>query len=234
MKRVIVKISGEALAGGKHFGIDAKSVQEIAEELACLAKAGYEVGIVNGAGNIWRGRDAEENGMEKADADQMGMLGTIINSLALQNALKKLGLDALVLTSIPMPSVAELFTRQKAIKYLEEGKVLIFGGGTGLPFFTTDSCAALRAGEVNADAILMAKNGVDGVYSDDPNKNKDAKRYSTLTYQEILEKQLHVMDATAASLCQDNGIKTIVFDMNQKGNIVKVLTNPEIGTIINK
>lgn len=234
MKRVIVKISGEALAGGKHFGIDAKSVTEIAEEIACLVKAGYEVGIVNGAGNIWRGRDAEENGMEKADADQMGMLGTIINSLALQNALKKLGLDALVLTSIPMPSVAELFVRNKAIKYLEEGKVLIFGGGTGLPFFTTDSCAALRAAEVNADAILMAKNGVDGVYDDDPNKKKNAKRYATLTYQEILEKQLHVMDATAASLCQDNNIKTIVFDMNVKGNLVKILTNPEIGTIINK
>ena len=232
MKRVIVKLSGEALAGAKSQCIDAKSVEVIAKELVNITKLGYQVGVVTGAGNIWRGRDAVSFGMDKADADQMGILATILNSLALQNEIIKLGGKTQVLTSIPVPTIAQLFNRHEAIKLMEEGVIVIFGGGTGLPFFTTDSCAALRAAEVKADAILMAKNGVDGVYDDDPKVNHAAHRYEKLTYQEILAKNLHVMDATAAALCQDNQIKIIVFDMNKPGNITKVLENPAIGTII--
>lgn len=230
MKRVIVKLSGEALAGAKSQCIDQASVEKICQELVNLNKLGYQVGVVTGAGNIWRGRDALS--MDKADADQIGILATILNSLALQNEIQKLGAKAQVLTSIPVPTIAELFNRHEAISLMEDGVIVIFGGGTGLPFFTTDSCAALRAAEVKADAILMAKNGVDGVYDDDPKINKTAHRYEKLTYQEILTKNLHVMDATAAALCQDNNIKTIVFDMNKPGNITKVLDNPAIGTII--
>ena len=234
MKRVIVKISGEAFAGAEGFGIDASSATKVAQQIQSLVERGYQVGVVSGAGNIWRGRNCAQYGMDKADADQMGMLSTILNSLALKNALKKIGIEAMVLTSVPMPSIAELFTKDKAIKALESGIVTIFGGGTGLPFFTTDSCAALRAAEVKAEAILMAKHGVDGVYDDDPNVNKNAKRFATLTYQDILVKQLHVMDATAAALCQENNIKTIVFDADVPENVYKVLENPSIGTIIEK
>ena len=161
------------------------------------------------------------------------MLGTIINSLALQNALEKLGISTRTMTAIEMPKVAEPYIRRKAISHLEKGKIVIFGGGTGNPFFTTDSAAALRAAEVGAEVILMAKNGVDGVYDKDPKTNPDAKRFSTITYQELIEKRLQVMDQTAAALCRENNIKTIVFDMNQKGNIVKVLEDESIGTIIN-
>ena len=233
MKRIIVKLSGEALMGGTNHPINASSVNEIADELFALHQKGYEIGIIIGAGNIWRGRDAAENGIERANADYMGMLGTIINSLALQNALEKLGISTRTMTAIEMPKVAEPYIRRKAISHLEKGKIVIFGGGTGNPFFTTDSAAALRAAEVGAEVILMAKNGVDGVYDKDPKTNPDAKRFSTITYQELIEKRLQVMDQTAAALCRENNIKTIVFDMNQKGNIVKVLEDESIGTIIN-
>ena len=232
MKRIIVKLSGEALAGKNRFGVDAKSVKKIAEDIKTLANSGYQIGIVAGAGNIWRGRDSKEFGFPKAAADNIGMVGTIINSLALENTLKSIGVKAVTLSAVEANKFAEYYTREKAIKYLEEGFVVIFAGGTGNPFFTTDSTAALRAGEVGADVILMAKNGVDGVYDSDPKTNPSAKRFTKLTYQEMLNYRLHVIDLTASVLCEENNIKTIVFDMNKEGNILKVLTNPEIGTVI--
>ena len=232
MKRIIVKLSGEALAGSNRFGVDAKSVKKIAEDIKKLVELGYEIGIVTGAGNIWRGRDTVEFGMPKAAADNIGMVGTIINSLALENILKTIGVKAVSLSAVEANKFAEYYTRERAIKYLEEGYVVIFAGGTGNPFFTTDSTAALRAGEVGAEVILMAKNGVDGVYDSDPRTNPSAKRFAKLTYQEMLNYRLHVIDLTASVLCEENNIKTIVFDMNKEGNILKVLTNPEIGTVI--
>jgi uridylate kinase len=232
MKRIIVKLSGEALAGNNRFGVDATSVKKIAEDIKKLAELGYQIGIVTGAGNIWRGRDSLEFGMPKAAADNIGMVGTIINSLALENILKSIGVKAVSLSAVEANKFAEYYTREKAIKYLEEGYVVIFAGGTGNPFFTTDSTAALRAGEVGAEVILMAKNGVDGVYDSDPRTNPSAKRFTKLTYQEMLNYRLHVIDLTASVLCEENNIKTIVFDMNKEGNILKVLTNPEIGTVI--
>jgi len=232
LKKIIVKLSGEAFAGGTNKSINAASVNEIAMELAELYNKGYQIGIIIGAGNIWRGRDAAENGIERANADYMGMLGTIINSLALQNALEKIGVHTRTMTSIEMPRIAEPYIRRKAINHLEKGRVVIFAGGTGNPFFTTDSAAALRAAEIGADTILMAKNGVDGVYDKDPKTYPDAKRYITLTYQELLEKNLEVMDLTAGTLCKENNIKTIIFDMNVSGNLLKVLEDESIGTVI--
>ncbi|MBR2891785.1 MAG: UMP kinase [Bacilli bacterium] len=232
MERVIVKLSGEAFAGGKGAGINASSVREIAKEIKGLVDLNYQVGIIIGAGNIWRGRDAAENGMERASADYMGMLGTILNSLALQNALESLGVPTRTMTAIEIPSVAEPYIRRRAIHHLEKNNVVIFGGGTGNPFFSTDSAAALRAAEVGAKTILMAKNGCDGVYDSDPRQNPNAQKFSKISYQELIERELQVMDLTAATLCKENDIKTIVFDMNVKGNVVKVLEHPEIGTII--
>lgn len=232
MKRIIVKLSGEALAGSNRFGVEASCVKKIAEDIKQLASQNYQIGIVTGAGNIWRGRDSVEFGMPKAAADNIGMVGTIINSLALENMLKSIGVKAVTLSSVEANKFAEYYTREKAIKYLEEGYVVLFAGGTGNPFFTTDSTAALRAGEIQADVILMAKNGVDGVYDSDPRTNPQAKRFTKLTYQEMLKYRLHVIDLTASVLCEENNIKTIVFDMNKEGNILKVLTNPEIGTVI--
>lgn len=234
MKRVILKISGEALADSNGLGISAELVREIAEEIKELAEQGVQIGIVTGAGNIWRGRDAEANGMSRASADYMGMLGTLLNSLALQNALESFGLPTRVMTSLSVPSVAEPYIRRKALNYLSKNIIVIFAGGTGSPFFSTDTAAALRAAEVDADVILMAKNGVDGVYDADPKKNPNAKRYTTLKYEEMLNKHLSVMDLTAATLCQENNIKIVVFDMNVKGNIAKVMKDFSIGTIIEK
>ena len=232
MERVIVKLSGEAFAGGNSAGINASAVRDIAQEIKGLVDLDYQVGIIIGAGNIWRGRDAAENGMERASADYMGMLGTILNSLALQNALEALGVPTRTMTAIEIPRVAEPYIRRRAIHHLEKNNVVIFGGGTGNPFFSTDSAAALRAAEVGARTILMAKNGCDGVYYSDPRKNPNAKKFTTITYHELIERELQVMDLTAATLCKENNIKTIVFDMNVKGNVVKVLEHPEIGTII--
>ena len=232
MERVIVKLSGEAFAGGNSAGINASAVRDIAQEIKGLVDLDYQVGIIIGAGNIWRGRDAAENGMERASADYMGMLGTILNSLALQNALEALGVPTRTMTAIEIPRVAEPYIRRRAIHHLEKNNVVIFGGGTGNPFFSTDSAAALRAAEVGAKTILMAKNGCDGVYDSDPRKNPNAKKFTTITYHELIERELQVMDLTAATLCKENNIKTIVFDMNVKGNVVKVLEHPEIGTII--
>ena len=232
MKRVILKISGEALAGANGTGINAAYVKKIAHEIEALYRKVDEIGIIVGAGNIWRGRDAAENDMNRASADYMGMLGTILNSLALQNALESLGISTRVMSSLSIPSVCEPYLRRKALSHLQKKMIVIFGGGTGNPFFSTDTAAALRAAEIEADCILMAKNGVDGVYDDDPRKNPNANRYSTLTYDEMLAKHLMVMDLTSATLCRENKIKIIVFDMNVEGNIARIVDNPEIGTII--
>ncbi len=231
---MFLKFSGEALSTKDGAVISTKKVSEIAEEIKFLVNSGVELGIVIGAGNIWRGRDVEEFKMDRAAADYMGMLATVLNCLALKNALTSISIDAVVMTSLVMPSVAEPYIREKALSHLKKKRVVIFGGGTGSPFFSTDTCAALRAGEMNANLILMAKNGVDGVYSDDPRVNPKAIRYDKLTYDEIIMNNLHVMDLTAATLCKENDIKIVVFDMSVKDNITKVVKNPSIGTIITK
>ena len=232
MKRIILKISGEALSGNNSKGINAEKVQEIASEIKALYETGISLGIIVGAGNIWRGRDAEKNHMEQAKADYMGMLGTILNSLALENALNNINVPTKVMSMIAVPAVADTYTRRDALELLENRTVVIFAGGTGNPYFTTDTAAALKATEVNAKLILMAKNGVDGVYSSDPKTNKDAVRFNEMTYDEILANNLKVMDLTAATLCNQNKISMVIFDMNVKGNIKRAYENPEIGTII--
>lgn len=232
MERIILKISGEALSGNDSKGINAEKVQEIASEIKALYETGISLGIIVGAGNIWRGRDAEKNHMEQAKADYMGMLGTILNSLALENALNNIDVPTKVMSMIAVPAVADTYTRRDALELLEKRTVVIFAGGTGNPYFTTDTAAALKATEVNAKLILMAKNGVDGVYSSDPKTNKDAVRFNEMTYDEILANNLKVMDLTAATLCNQNKISMVIFDMNVKGNIKRAYENPEIGTII--
>lgn len=232
MKRIILKISGEALSGSDSKGINAEKVQEIASEIKALYETGISLGIIVGAGNIWRGRDAEKNHMEQAKADYMGMLGTILNSLALENALNNIDVPTKVMSMIAVPAVADTYTRRDALELLDKRTVVIFAGGTGNPYFTTDTAAALKATEVNAKLILMAKNGVDGVYSSDPRIDKDAVRFSEMTYDEILANNLKVMDLTAATLCNQNKISMVIFDMNVKGNIKRAYENPKIGTII--
>ena len=232
-KRIILKLSGEALAGEEKAGINLDKVHEIALEVEKLYKLGnMDLGIVVGGGNIWRGRNASEYGIDKASADYMGMMATILNAIALQNALEGLGYDTRVMTSMSIPAVAEPYIRRKALNHFEKGRILIFGGGTGLPFFSTDTTAALRAAELGATEILMAKMGVDGVYDKDPRTNQDAKRYTRLTHDEVVSKHLKVMDATAATICNENNIDILVFDMNAKGNIAKAYSDPTIGTLI--
>lgn len=232
-KRIILKLSGEALGFEEGQGINPNKVKEIAKEIKELYdKGGIQLSIVVGAGNIWRGRDAVDCGMERSSADYMGMLATILNALALQSALEGLGCDTRVMTSISIPAVAEPYIRRKALSDLEKDRILIFGGGNGIPFFSTDTTAALRSAELGADLILMAKNGVDGVYDSDPRTNKDAKKFTKLTHNEVLDKHLHVMDLTAATLCSENNIDIFVFDMNKKGNIAKSVKDHSFGTII--
>ncbi|MGB4695314.1 MAG: UMP kinase [Bacilli bacterium] len=232
-KRVVLKLSGEALAGDEKIGINHFKVNDIADEIKALHDLGnVEISIVVGAGNIWRGRDAVESGMEKASADYMGMLATILNALAIQNSLERLNLETRCMTSLSIPEVAEPYIRRKALSHLDKGRILIFGGGNGIPFFTTDTTAALRSAELGAKLILMAKNGVDGVYDSDPRMNSNAKKYSKLTHQEVLDKRLNVMDLTAATLCKENDIDIFVFDMNVKGNIARAVNDFSIGTLI--
>ena len=233
-KRVLLKLSGEALSGTQGSPFNAAVLDDLADEIGQVQKAGIQVAIVVGGGNFIRGKMAVELGMERTQGDHMGMLATIINALAIQSTLEKHGIDTRVQTSISMPEVAEPFIERRAVRHLEKGRVVIFGGGTGLPFFSTDTAAALRASEIKADAILMAKNGVDGVYSADPKKDPDAKRFDTLTYMDLLEKNLQVMDSTATSLCMDNNMTIMVFNMNEKGNIVRACMGEKIGTIIKK
>lgn len=231
-KRIVLKLSGEALAGAQGFGIDPNIVNSIADQVKEIVELGVEVAIVVGGGNIWRGKIGSELGMDRATADYMGMLATVMNSLALQDSLESKGVDSRVQTSIEMRQVAEPYIRRKAIRHLEKARVVIFAAGTGNPYFSTDTTAALRAAEIEAEVILMAKNNVDGVYSADPKLDKSAKKYDNLSYLEILNEGLAVMDATASSLCMDNDIPLIVFSITECGNIKKVILGENIGTIV--
>lgn len=230
-KRIMLKLSGEALSGEKGFGIDFSVTQRIAEEIKEIVDMGIEVGAVVGGGNIWRGRNGEE--MDRTTADYMGMLATCINALALQDSLENMGVKTRVQTAIAMHEVAEPFIRRRAMRHLEKKRVVIFAAGTGNPYFSTDTTAALRAAEIEADAILLAKK-VDGVYDKDPNKYNDAKKFDKLSYIEVLEKGLQVMDSTATSLCMDNNIPIIVFGLDAPNNIKKVIMGEKIGTIVSK
>ena len=230
-KRVMLKISGEALSGANGFGFDFEVVGRIAREVKTLVDMGVEVGLVVGGGNIWRGRTGE--GMDRTTADHMGMLATCINALALQDALEGIGVMTRVQTAIEMKEIAEPFIRRRAVRHLEKGRVVIFGAGSGNPYFSTDTAAALRAAEIEADVILLAKN-VDGVYDKDPNKFADAKKYDKLTYMEVIEQGLQVMDTTATTLCMDNNIPILVFGISDEGNIKKVMEGQKIGTIVSK
>jgi uridylate kinase len=230
-KRVILKLSGEALAGRQGYGIDPDVVKSIACQVGEVIQLRVQMAIVVGGGNIWRGLAGSAKGMDRATADYMGMLATVINALALQDALEKQGVNSRVQTAIEMREVAEPYIRRRAIRHLEKGRVIIFAGGTGNPYFSTDTAAALRAAEIEAEIILMAKK-VEGVYDDDPLKNPDAKRYTYLTYIDLLNKGLAVMDSTAASLCMENGIPVVVFNINEEGNIKKAITGEKIGTYV--
>lgn len=233
-KRVVLKLSGEALAGDESFGINPPVVEDIARQIKKVHDAGLEVAIVVGGGNIWRGVIGSQMGMERASADYMGMLATVMNALALQDALEKMKVFTRVQTAIEMREVAELYIRRRAVRHLEKGRVVIFGAGTGNPYFSTDTTAALRAAEIEADVILMAKKGTDGIYDCDPNKNPNAKKFDTLTYLEILNRELHVMDATATSLCMDNNIPLVVFNIDNHTNIVSAALGEKIGTTVTR
>jgi len=230
--RIVLKLSGEALSGNQGYGIEPKVIQSIATQVKEVVKLGVEVAVVVGGGNIWRGKVGSEMGMDRATADYMGMLATVMNSLALQDALETIDIPSRVQTSIEMRQVAEPYIRRKAIRHLEKKRVVIFAAGTGNPYFSTDTTAALRAAEIEAEVILMAKNNVDGVYSDDPKVNKEAKKYENISYMEMLNEGLGVMDSTASTLCMENDIPLIVFSITEEGNIKKVVEGETIGTII--
>jgi len=227
-KRVVLKLSGEALSGEKGFGLDENTIVNISEEIKKLQEIGVEVSIVVGGGNFWRGRSAKE--MDRTTSDYMGMLGTVINALALQDALEKINVITRVQSAIEMRQIAEPYIRRKAIRHLEKGRVVIFAAGSGNPYFSTDTAAALRAAEIEADVILLAKKGVDGVYDSDPHKNCNAKKFEQLRYIDVLNMGLGVMDSTATSLCMDNRIPLIVFGIDKPDNIVKVVLGEKIGT----
>lgn len=230
-KRVILKLSGEALAGSNGYGIDPRTLVSIAGQIKEVVARGVEVAIVVGGGNIWRGVAGSAQGMDRATADYMGMLATEINALALQDALEKQGLEIRVMTAIEMKEIAEPYIRRRAIRHLEKGRVVIFAAGTGNPYFSTDTAAALRSAEIEAEVILMAKK-VDGVYDSDPLKNPDAKKFSYLPYIDVLNQGLGVMDSTAASLCMDNKIPIIVFNLMEDGNILRAVMGDNIGTYV--
>ncbi|MET3575286.1 UMP kinase [Bhargavaea ullalensis] len=233
-KRVVLKLSGEALAGEQGFGLSPEIIKSVAGQVKDVVDLGVEVAVVVGGGNIWRGKIGSEMGMDRATADYMGMLATVMNSLALQDALEKFGIETRVSTSIEMRQVAEPYIRRRAIRHLEKKRVVIFAAGTGNPYFSTDTTAALRAAEIEADVILMAKNNVDGVYSDDPKTNADAVKYDALTYLDVIKDGLQVMDSTASSLCMDNDIPLIVFSIMENGNIKRAVLGEEIGTVVRR
>lgn len=232
-KRVILKLSGEALSGDQGFGLEANVLSSMAQQVMELKNAGVEVAIVVGGGNIWRGVTGAKRGIDRATADYMGMLATCINALALQDALEAAGAETRVMTAIEMREIAEPYIKRRAIRHLEKGRVVIFGAGTGNPFFSTDTTAALRAAEMGVDAILMAKK-VDGVYDDDPRTNPNARKYDTLKYIDVLNQGLKVMDSTAISLCMDNNIPLIVFDMMTPGNMKRAALGENIGTYVGR
>lgn len=228
-KRVLLKISGEALAGKDRFGINEEMTRKVAEEVKQIHDMGVEIAIVVGGGNFWRGRTSKD--MDRATADYMGMLATVMNTLALQDAFLAIGVPAKVQTAIEMKEVAEPYARRRALSHLEHGDIVIFGAGTGNPFFSTDTAAALRAAEIDADVILLAKN-IDAVYDSDPAENPNAVKFDELTHMEVVEKDLKVMDLTAATLCKDNNIKIHVFAIAEEGNVKKAVSGEKIGTII--
>ena len=227
-----MKLSGEALAGAQGHGINPPEIRKVAEEIKEVHDLGVEIAIVVGGGNMWRGEAGAQMGMERAQADYIGMLGTVMNALALQDNLETIGVPTRVQTSIEMRQIAEPYIRRKAVRHLEKGRIVIFAAGTGSPYFSTDTTAALRASEINADVILMAKNGVDGVYSADPQTNQEAVKFERLTHMEVINKGLRVMDTTASSLSMDNDIPLVVFNMNEHGNIKRVVEGENIGTTV--
>jgi len=229
-KRVVLKISGEALSGNTGHGINSEIVSKISNVIKNINKMGVEVAIVVGGGNFWRGASTKD--VDRTTSDYMGMLGTIINGLALQDALEKSDVETRLQTAIEMRQIAEPYIRRRAVRHLEKGRVVIFSGGSGNPYFSTDTTAALRAAEINAEIILLAKNGVDGVYSDDPNKNPDSVKYDELNYIDVLNKGLKIMDSTATSLCMDNKIPILVFGIENPESIEKIILGENIGTII--
>ncbi|MDY3024133.1 UMP kinase [Streptococcus hyovaginalis] len=231
-KRVLIKLSGEALAGERGVGIDIKTVQEMAKEIAEVHASGIEIALVIGGGNLWRGEPAAAAGMDRVQADYTGMLGTVMNALVMADSLQQEGVDTRVQTAIAMHNVAEPYIRGRALRHLEKNRVVIFGAGIGSPYFSTDTTAALRAAEIEADAILMAKNGVDGVYNDDPRKNADAVKFDELTHGEVIKRGLKIMDATASAISMDNDIDLVVFNMNEPGNIKRVVLGEPIGTTV--
>ena len=230
--RVLLKVSGESLKGSAESGIDPDAVAYLAEEIGQMHDMGVEIGVVIGGGNIWRGEAAESRGMDRATADYAGMLATMINALALQDGLEKRGVTTRTQSALQMQAVAEPYIRRRAICHLEKGRVVLFAAGTGNPFMTTDTASALRALEIGAEVLLMAKNNVDGVYDADPNENPDAVRFSELDYMEALSRRLQVMDSTALSLCMDNKLPIIVFDVYQSGSMAGILSGDPVGTII--
>ena len=231
-KRVVLKLSGEAMAGQSGFGIDPATIKEMVKEIKEVHALGVEIAIIVGGGNIWRGITGAEMGMERAQADYMGMLATVMNSLALQDVLENNGVPTRVQTSIDMRQIAEPFIRRRAIRHLEKGRVVIFAAGTGNPYFSTDTLAALRAAEVNADVILMAKNNVDGVYDADPRQDANATKFDNLSHLDVIAKGLKVMDSTASSLSMDNDIPLVVFNLNEPGKIRRVVLGESIGTVV--
>ena len=231
-KRILIKLSGEALAGDKGVGINIQTVQKMAEEIKEVHDLGIEIALVIGGGNLWRGEPAAEAGMDRVQADYTGMLGTVMNALVMADSLQRVGVDTRVQTAIAMQQVAEPYIRGRALRHLQKGRIVIFGAGIGSPYFSTDTTAALRAAEIEADAILMAKKFADGVYDSDPKTNPNAVKFDELTYNDIITKELKVMDATSTTLCKDNNIPIIVFSMDIPGNITKAAKGEEIGTIV--
>lgn len=230
--RILIKLSGEALAGDKGVGIDLPTVQAIAKEIAEVHQSGVQIALVIGGGNLWRGEPAAAAGMERVQADYTGMLGTVMNALVMADSLQQCGVDTRVQTAIPMQNVAEPYIRGRALRHLEKGRIVIFGAGIGSPYFSTDTTAALRAAEIEAEAILMAKNGVDGVYNADPKKDANAIKFDELTHVEVIKRGLKIMDATASTLSMDNDIDLVVFNMNETGNIKRVVFGEQIGSTL--
>ncbi|TWT07512.1 UMP kinase [Planococcus sp. CPCC 101016] len=233
-KRIVLKLSGEAMAGGQGFGLSPEIIKSVASQVKEVVELGVEVAVVVGGGNIWRGKVGSEMGMDRATADYMGMLATVMNSLALQDSLEKQDVETRVLSSIEMRQVAEPYIRRRAIRHLEKKRVVIFAAGTGNPYFSTDTTAALRAAEIEADVILMAKNNVDGVYSADPKTDSEAVKYEELSYFEVIQQGLQVMDSTASTLCMDNDIPLVVFSIMENGNIKRAVLGEKIGTVVRR
>lgn len=231
-KRVLLKLSGEVFGGEKGIGVDPDVVHDVANQIADVVRGGTEMAIVVGGGNYFRGAELQQRGMDRARADYMGMLGTVMNCLALQDFLEKEGIETRVQTAIAMGQVAEPYVPRRAIRHLEKGRVVIFGAGAGMPFFTTDTVAAQRALEIGSDALLLAKSGVDGVYNADPRKDKSATKYESISYDEVLSKSLAVADAAAFALCRENNLPIVVFDLKQNGNIKRAVKGESIGTLV--